>query len=557
MRCVVLCLALLCGTTSAFAKKSTPTCKNPRDTADSVFNWQLGDEQSLSLASRCFERDGRNQKQLERSAQHLKAVFDAEGAFVEMDKISDDPKYLDEDKRGRVVPHSSLSDVVIEKRGERWLWTKESLDRVDHRYADTLQGIDSIVETLPAWLHGKVFDVAYWQYIALILLFAVGLLARKIIAAVVAARIKQLGDKLGQRWMMKLVDMIASPGATLVTVVVLRIGYPQLKLPVDAALTMSVAVRILLTISIIWAVYRGVDVLSARLAERAENTESKLDDQLIPLLSTSLKVVVFVIAVLIVLDNLNVDVKTMLAGLSIGGLAFGLAAKDTLANLFGSVSIFVDSPFQIGDWINVDGVDGTVEEVGFRSTRIRTFYNSVVVIPNARVADAKVDNYGRREMRRCFFKLGLTYDTTPEQMQAFVEGMRAIIQANAFTNKSSYEVHMSAFGDSALEVMVYFFFRCDTWTEELRERHNVYLEALRLARALGVSFAFPTQSLHIEALPKSGARELPAPPDLPELVATVHAFAPGGTEARPDGPELTESGYMPGIMPDRGSEDGG
>jgi MscS family membrane protein len=310
------------------------------------------------------------------------------------------------------------------------------------------------------------------------------------------------------------------------------------------------------TISIIWAVYRGVDVLGARLAAKAADTESKLDDQLIPLLSKSLKVVVFIIGALIILQNLKVDVGTMLAGLSIGGLAFGLAAKDTLANLFGSISIFVDSPFQIGDWINVDGVDGTVEEVGFRSTRIRTFYNSVVVVPNAKLADSKVDNYGKREIRRCFFKVGLTYDTSPEQMQAFVEGMRAIIQSNEYTHKDSYEVHMSGFGDSALEVMVYFFFRCDTWTEELRERHNVHLETMRLAQQLGVGFAFPTQSLHIEALPKAGARERPVAPELPALRETVLAFAPGGDAARPGGPIITESAYVAGATPDQPEEDG-
>lgn len=554
--CLLASLALLLCSAQAFAKKSVPTCKNPRDTADSVFNWQLGDEQSLAQASRCFERVGRDSPQLQRTAQRLKAVYDAEGAFVVMDDISDDATFLDSDKRARVVPHASLPNIVIERRGDTWLWTKASLDAIDKRYADTLEGIDSIVQKLPPFLHGKVFNVAYWQYIALVLLLTVGLIARKIIAAVVAARIKQLGDKLGQGWMMKLVDMVASPGATLVTAIVLRIGYPQLKLPVDAAKTMAVAVHILVTVSIIWAIYAGVDVLSARLAEKAESTDSKLDDQLIPLLRKSLKMVVFIIGALVILQNLHVDVGTMLAGLSIGGLAFGLAAKDTLANFFGSVSIFVDSPFQIGDWINVDGVDGTVEEVGFRSTRIRTFYNSVVVMPNAKLADSKVDNYGKRELRRCFFKVGLTYDTSPEQMQAFVEGMRAVIRANDYTFKDSYEVHMSSFGDSGLEVMVYFHFKCDTWSDELRERHNVYLETMRLAGDLGVGFAFPTQSLHIEALPTAGRRELADPPALPALREVVHAFGPGGEEARPNGPTITDGGYLPGSKPDRGEEDG-
>jgi MscS family membrane protein len=225
-------------------------------------------------------------------------------------------------------------------------------------------------------------------------------------------------------------------------------------------------------------------------------------------------------------------------------LAIGLAARDTLANFFGSVSIFVDSPFRIGDWINVEGTDGTVEEVGFRSTRMRTFYNSVVIIPNAKLADAKIDNYGMRQFRRCFCTLGLTYDTTPEQMQAFVEGCRAIVLSNPMTRKDVYEVAMSGFGNSSLDVMLYFFFECPTWTDELRERHNVFLEIMRLARDLGVSFAFPTQSLHLESMPALPA-SLDTAPEATSLRAIVEAYGPGGDRARPDGPTITDGGFVP------------
>lgn len=552
---LVLSLALLGPSAVALAQGKPPTCKNPRESADAVFKWQLVKEPRMDWAAACLEKEGRSQAQLEKLAKQIRTVYDAHGAFVVMDEIPDDPEYVNANHNPIVVPHEALPDVVVAKKGERWVWTKESLDHIE-RYYEDVGAVVKIADRLPAFFHEvKVLRVALWQYMALVLLVALGLVVRKIIAAVVTSRIKALTEGLHQQWPSRIVEVVASPAALALTAIVLRIGYPQLLLPVDWSKALAALVRVLITISILWALYGGVDVLTARLAEKAETTESKLDDQLIPLLRKTLKVLVVVVGTLVVLQNLDFDVTTLFASVSIGGLALGLAAKDALANLFGSISIFVDSPFQIGDWINVAGKDGTVEEVGFRSTRIRTFYNSVLVMPNATIANANIDNYGLREFRRCFVTLGLTYDTTPEQMQAFVEGVRAIIQANPLTRKDAYEVHMSGFGDSALEVMVYFFFECETWTEELEARHNIFLEFMRLARDLGVGFAFPTQSLHIES--SATPSDKTVPPALPsdDMKAIVTAYGPKGDRSKPKGIKITKSQYVPETKADRGDYD--
>ncbi|MEM6959665.1 MAG: mechanosensitive ion channel domain-containing protein, partial [Myxococcota bacterium] len=217
-----------------------------------------------------------------------------------------------------------------------------------------------------------------------------------------------------------------------------------------------------------------------------------------------------------------------------------LAAKDTVANLFGSLSIFADQPFQVGDWVVIEGKEGTVEEVGMRSTRIRTFKESVVSIPNAVVANAAVDNFGQRRYRRCSLKLGLTYASSTDQLQAFVEGIRAILRANAHVRQDAYEVHFRDFGDSALEVVAYFFFTVNTWTEELRERQNVLLEIMRLSEALKVEFAFPTQTLHVlrDGEGKSAA------PAAEKLAAIAESFGPGGDRSNADSGSLT-SGFWP------------
>lgn len=398
------------------------------------------------------------------------------------------------------------------------------------------------IERLPRWSRAELFGVEYWQYLALLLVVLFGLVARKVIQYVMKNRVRYLVETLQQAWAARLVDVVASPGATLVMAIVLRITYPSLRLPQSLADVLAAVVRILVVLSLAWASYGLADVLAERVAARAARTDSKLDDQLIPLLRKSLKVFVIFAGVLLILQNLDVNVASLIAGLGIGGIAVALAAKDTVANFLGSIMIFADRPFQVGDWVAISGVEGIVEEVGFRSTRIRTFYDSQVTVPNAKFTEANIDNFGRRRYRRTNVTLNLTYDTPPEKVQAFVEGVRAVLSANPHTRKDYYEVHLAGLGGHSLDVLVYFFFQVDTWSEELRQRHNVFLEILRLAQALDVRFAFPTRSLLIEKLPQPGAPE-PARPGEAELAELVRGFGPGGERARPAGPVITD-GYF-------------
>ncbi len=555
-----LVVLFILGTTSkpAFAGPMPEDCADPRSATDMPFYWQTEGRDDLGRAAMCFESSGRTQAQLAESARRLKIVFDSHGAFVKMKEISDQADFKSTSGEAEIYPHADkLPQVKVVKMGGQWVWTKASLDWLDHEYVNGLGGIERVVEGLPEPLKVKVFGVRIWQYLALLLLIGVGWLGRRVIVAVVTPRLRAWSKKLGKKWPIRLLDVVASPGATLITALVLGFGYPRLQLPIKFADAMAKTVDALTMFSFVWAVYKAADLFGAWMAERAEATDSKLDDQLVPLVRKTLKIIIAITGALAILQNLDYEVTTLLTSVSIGTLAFGLAAKDTIANLFGSVSIFVDNPFQIGDWIEVDGTNGTVEEVGFRSTRIRTFSDSVVVIPNAKVADAKINNFGKRQFRRCFVTLGLTYDTTPEQMQAFCEGCRAIILGHELTRKDAFEVHMSGFGDSALEVMVYFFFECDTWTQELEGKHQVFLEFMRLAQDLGCSFAFPTQSLHLETVAKPGPRELPPTMKAKALAEVVEAYGPEGDRARPEGPKITGKTFTPLTGNRRGSEDDG
>ena len=544
---LVVCALVLSFASAASAAVPPTDCRTPRRAADSVFAWQQPGNLSLRMATMCLDPTGRTDRELQRLARQIVAVYDKRLALVPVAELSDDPSWTAPDGTHAFTVHEKVPGVVIERAADgEWRWTSTSLDRLREHYESDFFVDEAVFERIPRSLRGEVFGVALWQYLALLTIFVIGLFVRKILQVVLESQVKKLVERVGRAGATRVVDVFASPGATLAMALILHVSYPYLRLRIAAAQTVAVAVRVMVVFSAVWAVYRVVDVFAEWLAHKASLTDSKLDDQLVPLLRKSLKVVVVIMGGLFILQSLNVNVASLLAGLGIGGLAFALAAKDTLANFFGSVMIFTDRPFQVGDWVKIGDAEGIVEEVGFRSSRIRTFYNSLLSIPNAKIVDTTVDNYGARVYRRTSTTLSLTYDTTPEQMQAFVEGVRAILKANPHTRKDYYEVHMSGFGAHSLDVMLYFFFKVSSWSEELRERHNVYLEILRLARDLGVSFAFPTQTLHVDHVASPGApRALREPLSPDELGAVVRGFGPKGKKARPSGPRITD-GYFAG-----------
>jgi MscS family membrane protein len=286
----------------------------------------------------------------------------------------------------------------------------------------------------------------------------------------------------------------------LVILTVLIWGVPDLQFGIQTTMAINTVCWVAAGIAMAYLFIRMSDIGACVASSWAENTESKLDDQLIPLLRQALRSLILVLALLFALDAMGIDVWKLAAGVGIGGLAFALAAQDTIENLFGSVNIFVDKPFQIGDWVKIAGVEGVIEEVGFRSTRVRTFHNSVVTVPNSKITNANIDNMGLRPRRRVKLLINLTYDTKPNQMRAFVEGTRAILARNPDVQQT-YEVHFYSMSSSSLDVLVYYHLVVPGWHEELTARSHVLLQIMRLAEEINVSFAYPSTSVYLESTP--------------------------------------------------------
>lgn len=524
-------------------------CASPRDALRAWFDG-LQPGRDVVAATRCVVRPADMTPAEAREALvDLKRVADARGVFVRLDAAPDSPDWVDpRTQEARYLPTPLMPEIEIVRTHEGWALSPSTL-RSAHRLADETFVVDvaSLTRTLPKWMTRPVFGVTPWQLLAVVGLAFLGGVVRLVAMFAVVAWLRRVVGRFGWGWSDDVLVPATKPLGLLLLAGTMAVGLPMLGLPVWLSVVLTLAVRVLAASSVVLVAYRFVDVLAESLARRAAGTESRLDDQLVPLVRRALKVAIVAIGAVFVLQNLQIDVASLIAGLGLGGLAFALAAKDTISHLFGSITIFLDKPFQIGDWVNTCGVEGIVEEVGFRTTRVRTFYNSLVSIPNGKLTDAIIDNYGMRRYRRCSTTVSLTYGTTPEQMEAFCAGVRAIIAAHPQTRKDAYEVHFSAFGAASLDVMLYFFFEVKTWSEELRARHEVFLDVHRLAEQLGVQFAFPTQTLHIETLATATARSTRPPLAPAELQRAVVGFGPGGSAVVPAGPRLGPS-FLPGTL---------
>ncbi len=348
---------------------------------------------------------------------------------------------------------------------------------------------------MPDFLKGG-FILEYWQWIGIFIVILLGAIADKSVAWLLAKNVARWKHKHEEYEVVD--DAILRPLGLMVMALMWWFGLGALGLPDGALVVLSVAVKLLVSLSAVWSAFRLVDMLYVLMLRKAKQSANKFDDLLVPMISKSLKVFVVVIGVIFTADNLNIDVTSLLAGLGLGGLAFALAAKDLIGNFFGSLTVLLDRPFHIGDWVIIGDVEGSVEEVGFRSTRIRTFYNSLVTLPNSNLTTTTIDNMGARRYRRMKTMLGLTYDTAPEKIDAFCEGIRELVRLHPYMRKDYYQVYFNQYNSASLDILVYVFWETPDWNTELRERHRFLLDVLRLAKQVDVEFAYPTQTLYLK-----------------------------------------------------------
>jgi MscS family membrane protein len=439
-------------------------------------------------------------------AEKLTRFLDGKGVIVDIDQVPEDPDFTDSTHVGRYTYELTyrFSDIYLERDGSRWYLSKETAEKVPSLYKQAFPfGSDRLLKYIPTEGRIEFFGLYAWQYIAILVLITLTYLVFRLLNWSITFLVTRILFRFGYKELARTYVMpVVRPIGLLIAFMMAETALPFLQLPIKVNAFAAVAVEILIPIFATIAFYYSTDLLGLYLKKIASKTENTFDDQLVPLITKILKTFVIVIGFVFVLQRMGTDIKLLLGTLSVGGLALALAAQDTIKNFFGSLMIFMDKPFQAGHWVvSTDGIDGIVEEVGFRSTRIRTFENSVITVPNGKLSDASINNYGLRSFRRFKTHIAVTYDTPPDLLNLFIDGLREIVEKHPKTRKDVYHVYMNDMGSHSLNILFYIFFVTPEWAEELKYRHEIIISIMKLADELGINFAFPTQTLHMENFP--------------------------------------------------------
>lgn len=345
-------------------------------------------------------------------------------------------------------------------------------------------------------LQVEVMGRPLWQYLAFGLYLVLAFYAAKLLDWLIHTRLRRWATGTQRRWDDILVGLLDGPVKMIAFVLLVHVGLQLFDWPAWAEAWIRNLTILALGVSFILVVLKAVDAAGLLWqAALPADGDRRFNEQFIRLVAKTLKGIIAVVAVFTVLGNLGFDIRTALASVSVVGLALGLAAQDTVANLFGAVSVFVDKPFKIGDRVRIGEVDGTVEEMGLRSTRVRTLEGHLVTVPNKNVGAATVINISRRPTIRASFSLGLVYGTTAEQMRGAAKLLEDILRAHPATK--DFIVHFGRFADFSLNLEVLWWCNTTDWREYTRHLQELNLTIKQRFDAAGYSFAFPTQTIHL------------------------------------------------------------
>ncbi|AZQ65126.1 mechanosensitive ion channel family protein [Flammeovirga pectinis] len=436
-------------------------------------------------------------------ATELKLIYRSKGIYPYNVDLSLQKDYLDKNTNThRFTISKDLQDIyLVRSPSGKWHYSRFSTGQISIIFNNTYPSYSQkFVKFITKIKVGNqmLFGIRLWQVIGLIIVGLLLVLAywlSKLLLSVVLKRI--LSDKHEEYFLWKVINAYETP----LMLTILSATYywiiPFLLLNNSLSYFLSMSSKVVFGLSLMVLLYRTPELFVYQLTFKRNKNHFNFNEQLSPILKSSLRILALIIGIGIGLKLLGYNVKNLVAGISVGGLVIAFAAQDTVKNFIGSIMLFTDQPFKVGDYISVDNLDGIVEEIGFRTTKIRTFEDSVVVIPNSMVSDNKVNNKGKRNFRRYMTTISITYNTPREKIENFVNGIRDIVKNHPLTREDHYHVHLYEFAASSLDIYFYTFFKTNDRAVELQSREEVMLAVIKLSEDLGVEFAFPTQTLYL------------------------------------------------------------
>ncbi len=366
------------------------------------------------------------------------------------------------------------------------------------------------MEELLSLLEKTWLDNYIWQYGAFLLFILAGLLLKKLFSRIISLFIYKLFKNYTEYIQAEnFIKLLSKPIKLTLMLVFILLAFLQLSFPEhwnlapkhEYGLNMIFyrSYLVLFISSIIWLCLRLSDfmkIIMIRRAEQKGNIHSM--NQLIPFFIDAAKLITLILGVFVILSSVfNINIGTLVAGIGLGGLAIAFAAKESLENLVSSFTILLDKPFVVGDLVQVGDILGTVEKIGFRSTRIRTLEKSYVTLPNKKMVDQELDNLSLRTDRRAMFDIRLTYSTSGEQIHYIINDIEELIKTHPKTIQKDSMVRFKGFGENSLEIMVLFFVKTTDWAEFLNVKQEVNFKIMEIVKDHNASFAIPSRNIYI------------------------------------------------------------
>ncbi|NPA81550.1 MAG: mechanosensitive ion channel family protein [Epsilonproteobacteria bacterium] len=349
-----------------------------------------------------------------------------------------------------------------------------------------------------------LFDVPLYKFAGGFGIFLLFLIFRKLFSLIVIKTLQRLVRKTQTSIDDKILRVVSGPLKFAFVIIGLYLGFDYMGISSDFVQKL---IRSLIIFTIFWFFYDLVTALESSIYKFAKKFGKEMYREIGAFFVKTLKIFVFSVGLVAILQEWSINVSAFLASLGLGGLAFALAAKDTAANLFGGLTILADSALKIDDWIKVGSVEGTVEEIGLRTTKIRTFEKSLVTVPNQMIANNPIENFSRRGIRRIKMRVGLTYSTSRETMQKILEDIKSMLKSHpGIAQNATMLVNFDEMQDSSLSIFVYTFTNTAVWSEYMDIREDVNLKIMEIVEKYeDADFAFPSQSIYVEKLPKGEA----------------------------------------------------
>jgi MscS family membrane protein len=440
-------------------------------------------------------------------ARHLNVVLD-QTLWVDLTTLSTEPEGgLDDgfppdlEKLGSIETSRGEVDILLTRRdpgddGPAWRFSRTTVDRIPALYGEFGFGI--LGKWLPEPLFKiRVLETRLWQWIGLLILIVLAYLVSWIVTAVLVRVVRALVTRTDTAVDDLLLSVTVKPFRLVLATAVFFFGARILRLAVPVQNFLDGLVRVAIIVATTWLALRVVDGFQARLRKRLEQQDKRGAVAVIPLGVKTAKTILVLLAGIALLQHLGFNVTGVIAGLGVGGIALALAAQKTIENLFGGATLVADQPVRVGDFCRFGDKVGTVEDIGLRSTRVRTLDRTVVSIPNSEFSQAQLENFAKRDRIRLFCMLGLRYETGPDQLRHVLAGLRRLLLAHPKVLPDPARVRFVGFGAYSLDLEVFAYIATPDWNEFLQIREDIFLRMMDVVKESGTGFAFPSQTTYL------------------------------------------------------------